>query len=139
LILYADTSSLFKLYLLDEGSDEVRRAVAASSQVTSSKIAYAETRVALARALRAQRLDQAAFRLARQKFEDEWTGMGAIEVEDQILQEAGDLGDLYPIRGFDAIHLASAKHVREQAQDLVRFSTADTRLREAAVAEGFAV
>ena len=139
MILYADTSSLAKLYLLENGSAEVRNLILAAPQVTTSEVAYAETRVALARALRDSRLDQAGFQYARQKFEGEWPAFGAIKVGDGILREAGDLGDLYPIRGFDAIHLASAKQVRAISSDEVMFSTADRRLRDAAVAEGFAV
>lgn len=137
MILYTDTSSLAKLYLVEDDSDEVRRLVGAASQVASSSVAYAETRVALARALRDGRLDEGGFQNARHKFEGEWPGIGGVEVSDRILREAGDLGDLHPIRGFDAIHLASAKQVRSLANDQVAFSTADRRLREAAGAEGF--
>jgi uncharacterized protein len=138
LILYADTSSLFKLYLVEAGSLEVRNAVSAASQVMSSVVAYAETRVALARALRDGRLDQPGFALARQKFEAEWPGMGGIEVTDEILRESADLGDVYPIRAFDCIHLASANWARVLSTEDVTFTTADQRLRDAAVAEGFA-
>ena len=139
MILYADTSSLFKLYLVEAGSAEVEIAVAAATQVASSKVAYAETRVALARAFRGGRLNQVELQSARRKFESEWPGMGAVEVSDEILREAGDLGDLYPIRGFGAIHLSSAKQVRAPSSDEVAFSTADRRLRDAAIAEGFSV
>jgi predicted nucleic acid-binding protein len=139
LILYVDTSSLFKLYLAEAGSAEVRSLVGAASQVTSSKIAYAETRVALARAFREGRLDQFAFQSAREKFEHEWLGISTVEVSDEILRDAGDLGDQYPIKGFNAIHLASAKQVRALSGDQTMFATADRRLRDAAVAEGFAI
>jgi len=139
LILYTDTSSLIKLYLVEEGSAEMGNLVAAATQVTTSNVAYAETRVGLARAFRDGRVNEGGFQNARQKFESEWPGIGAVELSDEILHEAGDLGDVYPIRGFDAIHLASAKQVREQGSQEVQFSTADRRLRDAAVAEGFSV
>jgi predicted nucleic acid-binding protein len=139
LILYADTSSLFKLYLAEEGSSEVRAAAVSASQIATSVVAYAETRIALARALREGRLDRRGFATARGKFEIEWSAIGAIDVTDEILGESGDLGDLYPIRAFDAIHLASAKQVRALARNEVGFSSADGRLRDAAVAEGFAL
>jgi len=118
---------------------EMRNLVAAAAQVTTSNVAYAETRVGLARAFRDGRVNEGGFQNARQKFESEWPGIGAVELSDEILHEAGDLGDSYPIRGFDAIHLASAKQVRAISSDEVMFSTADRRLRDAAVAEGFAV
>lgn len=139
MILYTDTSSLIKLYLVEDGSAEVRNLVTAATQVTTSKVAYAETRVGLARALRDGRVNRNEFQSARRKFASEWLGIGGVEVSDAILREAGDLGDAYPIRGFDAIHLASAKQVRDQSSEEVFFSTADRRLRDAAVAEDFSV
>ena len=139
MILYVDTSSLAKLYLLEDGSAEMRASALAAEQVTSSRIAHVETRVALARALRDRRIDEQALRDARRKFEVEWASLAALEVSDAILQQAGDLGDRHPIRALDAIHLASAEQVRALNQREVRFSTADRRLRDAAVAEGFSV
>ncbi len=124
---------------MEDGSAEIRNLVVSATHVTASNVAYAETRVGLARALRDGRLNGGGLQNARQKFESEWPGMGVVELNDEILHEAGDLGDVYPIRGFDAIHLASAKQVREQSSREVQFSTADRRLRDAAVAEGFTV
>jgi predicted nucleic acid-binding protein len=138
LILYSDTSSLAKLYILEEGSAEMRRLVLTVQRVTCSEVAYAETRVAIARALREGRLDESAFRQARRDFEADWVDYGAVTVGD-ILKDAGDLGDRYAIRGFDAIHLASALRVRQLAKQDVSFASADRRLRDAAVAEGFAL
>jgi predicted nucleic acid-binding protein len=139
LILYADTSNLFKLYVLEEGSGEVQVVAAAASQIASSIVAYAETRVAFARALREGRLDQEAFEDLRRKFDAEWPGIGGIDVATHILRESGNLGDLYPVRAIDAIHLASAKEVRASTTEEVMFSSADRRLRDAAIAEGFAL
>jgi predicted nucleic acid-binding protein len=113
-ILYADTSSLVKLYLVEERSVEIRQSSLAADEVICSKITYAETRVAFARALRDQRINQTEFESARRKFDFEWADLGAVEVSDRILRRAGDLGDQYPIRGFDAIHLSSAIEIRDQ-------------------------
>lgn len=139
MIVYADTSTLAKLYLLEDGSVEIRNLVAAASATTTSVVAYAETRVAMARAFRNGRLDERGLETARQKFEAEWPTTPTVEVSNEILREAGDLGDRYPIRGFDAIHLASAKQVLSLGEDEIVFSTADQRLRQAAIAEGFVV
>ena len=65
--------------------------------------------------------------------------MLVIDVSNMIVERAGDLADRYLIRGFDAIHLASAQQVRELNAGEVQFSTADRRLGDAAVAEGFSV
>ena len=65
--------------------------------------------------------------------------MIVLEVTHEIAREAGDLGDRYVIRGFDAVHLASATKLRTSTKSDVGFMTADRRLRDAAVAEGFSI
>ncbi|EDN65160.1 hypothetical protein BGP_6579 [Beggiatoa sp. PS] len=43
------------------------------------------------------------------------------------------------LRGFDAVHLASAIFLQEQLQQPLPFSTFDNRLRQAAIAENLQV
>ena len=117
----------------------MREAAVAAEQVTTSKIAYAETRAALARALRDRRLSDSQFAESRGKFDSECPDLTSSDVSDSILQQAGELVDRHPIRGLDAIHLASAKHTRAMNIAGVVFATADRRLRDAAAAEGFAL
>jgi len=139
LILYVDTSWLSKLYLDEEGSADVRDSVRAADRLASSRIAYAEARVALARAWRNGRIDDSVFRAARAEFERGWQSILVLEVTDEVTREAGELGDRHPIRGFDAIHLASATKFRTGTKEELSFMTVDRRLRDAAVAEGFSV
>ena len=47
--LYLDTSSLFKLYVEESGSDEVRMDLAQAKAVATSAVSYAEARAAFAR------------------------------------------------------------------------------------------
>ena len=49
MILYLDTSSLVKLYVDEPGSEDVLRLVDQAELVTTSVVAYAEARAALAR------------------------------------------------------------------------------------------
>jgi len=139
MILYADSSSLAKLYIEEEGSAETKEATRRAERVVSSLVAYAELRAALARARSNTRITENEFHLARARLDADWRAMLVIAVSNIIVERAGDLADRYLIRGFDAVHLASAGQMRELNQGEVRFSTADRRLRDAAVAEGFAV
>ena len=139
MILYVDTSWLSKLYFVEEGSADERESLRAADRLVSSRIAYAEARVALARAWRNGRIDDSVFRAARAEFERGWQSILVLEVTAEVTREAGDLGDRHAIRGFDAVHLASATEFRTVAQGDVSFMTADRRLRDAAVAEGFSV
>jgi len=139
MILYADSSSLAKLYIEEEGSAETKEATRRAQRVVSSLVAYAELRAALARARSNTRINEDEFRLARARLDADWRAMLVIDVSNMIVERAGDLADRYLIRGFDAIHLASAQQVRELNAGEVQFSTADRRLGDAAVAEGFSV
>jgi len=139
LILYLDTSCLSKLYLIEDGSHEVEAAVLDAERLVSSRIAYAETRVALARAWRNGRIDDAVFSAAKSEFEDSWQTVFVVEVTPAIVRDAAELGDKHPLRGFDAVHLASAVDFRIGEVRVVSFMTADRRLRDAASAEGFQV
>ncbi|MDM8563422.1 hypothetical protein QUF54_08725 [Candidatus Marithioploca araucensis] len=46
---------------------------------------------------------------------------------------------MHNLRGFDAVHLASALFLQEQLQQPLPFSTFDNRLRHAAIAENLQV
>jgi len=59
--LYLDTSSLVKLYIAEPGSELVRELVNQAVVVTTSVIAYTETRAALARRRREGALTPAVF------------------------------------------------------------------------------
>ncbi len=53
---------------------------------------------------------------------------------------AGELAVTHALRGFDAIHLAAALELRQQAEGvIVTFAVFDVRLTQAAKAEGFRV
>ncbi len=56
---------------------------------------------------------------------------------DDVLMLARDLIRRHPLRGFDAIHLASASALRTMLAEDFAFAAADTRLLEAARAERF--
>jgi predicted nucleic acid-binding protein len=75
-----------------------------------------------------------------------------VEVGSERVAEIWESGDLptlneaidrivqrHPLRGLDAIHLASALHVREESSEQVLFVCGDRRLLAAARAEGLTV
>jgi len=130
---------LSKLYLIEDGSVEVEAAVVAAERLVSSRIAYVETRVALARAWRDARISAAVFAAAKSEFEGSCQTAFVVEVTPAIVRDAAELGDKHPLRSFDAVHLASAVDFRANEQRDVTFMTAARRLRDAALAEGFEV
>jgi uncharacterized protein len=53
-----------------------------------------------------------------------------------LAHSAGDLAEKHLLRGFDAVHLASAVILREELTEPIRFLAFDDRLMTAAAAEG---
>ncbi|PYQ19805.1 MAG: VapC toxin family PIN domain ribonuclease [Acidobacteria bacterium] len=133
MILYLDTSSLVKLYVVEPGSDDVQRLVERAELVSTSVVAYAETRAALARRRRERSLAPAGYRRAKAAFEADWPRLLTLEVAEPLARRAGDLAELHRLRGFDALHLASYLTVKEEfAGETVRFSAADRALERTA-------
>ena len=136
MILYLDTSSLVKLYVEEEGSEAVRSQVSRAAFVATSMIAYVEARAAFARKRREGGLSEAEYARVLDEFGREWGTYLAVEVSEAIVTVAGDLAEGHDLRGFDAMHLASALALRDKMQSPVVFSCADRRLTEAAGALG---
>jgi hypothetical protein len=65
-----------------------------------------------------------------------WESYIRVDLRDEILQLAHDLIRQHPLRGFDAIHLASAVSVKRAVGEDLTFGAADVRLFRAAKSEG---
>ena len=135
MMLYLDTSALVKLYVDEPMSQEVTAAVDEAEAVATSLIAYIEARAAFARARREARLSAQAYRHIVDAFVEDWPRYVAVEVTDRLVKEAGDLAVHRALRGYDAIHLASALSVRERVSSAVTFLAFDRALTVAAKRE----
>jgi predicted nucleic acid-binding protein len=131
--LYLDTSSLLKLYVVENGSDEVRHDMADADTVATSAVSYAEARAAFARRRREGIITPAMFRHVKQDFDGDWIRFLVVEPTMELCGAAGALAERFELRGFDSIHLASfLQVVREAGRAEARFSSFDRRLNRAA-------
>ena len=64
--------------------------------------------------------------------EDHWDEIDTVEVTDDLVRFAGDLADRRALRGYDAVHLASALILGDE----VVMATWDRELSDAASEEG---
>lgn len=139
MIVYLDTSAWVKLYVREPGSTELRAAIAEAEALAASVVAYPEARAAFAR-LRAQGLSTPAKHQQRlAQLNRDWENLLRIELVPAVVRSAGDLAEVYGLRGFDSIHLASAMWLREQASTPLYFAVFDQRLRTAAEQAGLAI
>jgi predicted nucleic acid-binding protein len=137
LILYLETSNLVKLYVREKDSDVVRESVKAAEVVATSVLAYAEARAAFARKLREKGISEEAHKGVKEALDRDWPSYFVLNSAAATARAAGDLAEKHGLRGFDALHLASAMELRAAGVSDLRFSTADARLRASARVEGF--
>jgi predicted nucleic acid-binding protein len=132
---YLDTSALIKRFVDEPGSELVAAIVAKERPIAIAKIAYAEVHAGLARKRWEGGLSARQYARSREQFEEDWGAYVRVDLRDDILVLARDLIQRHPLRGFDAIHLASALSLRSALAEDIRFVAADTRLLQAAEVE----
>ncbi len=131
--LCLDTSSLVKLYVEEEGSNEVRLLVRRAEWVATSVLSYPEARSALARQLREARLTVEGHEQTRADLERDWPHLLVLDLVEPIWRQAAVLAETYSLRALDSLHLASyAFLLRENPKASIQFSCFDERLTEAA-------
>jgi uncharacterized protein len=108
---------------------------ATSHPAISGILSYPEGRAALAAARRGARLTVATHRRALEDFEALQGELSLIGIDGQLAREASRLAEKFALRGYDAVHLASALSAGVAAT-LVSW---DADLRRAATQNGCAV
>ena len=135
MILYLDTSSLVKLYVEETASADVEGWVGSAELTATSLIAYAEARAAFSRRFREHAYSSKDHKRLVSQFESDWKNFMAIHVTGELVRRAGDYAEKHGLRGFDAVHLASALTLREKLASPVTFSCYDIRLQNASQRE----
>lgn len=133
---YVDTSALLKLLVREVETDDLRAIWDQVSDRYASLIGYVELRSAIAAARRARRLTGATCIAAAGEADVLWARLAAVEVDEPLVRDAGELADRHGLRAGDALHLASAMRIADGPTAFIAY---DARLRKAAVAEGFIV
>ena len=136
MIAYLDTSALVKLYVAEEGARALRRRAARSEALATSVVAYAEARAAFAHLLRTGRTSERQHARRITRLNADWDGFVRIELTPELVREAGDTAELYGLRGFDAVHLASGLWLKERSAVPLVFAAYDRRLHAAAARAG---
>lgn len=95
-------------------------------------LAYPEGRAALAAATRARRLSSAGHRDALADLEAVHAALFVVAIDDALARRAGDLAAQHDLRGYDAVHLASALRLGTDTTLI----TWDEQLRRAAIDAG---
>lgn len=145
--IYLDTSALVKLFIREEGSDRVRRLTGGrrgAQVLLVSRLGHTEASVSFARMVHLGRLAAADLPRLLGSLDDYWaTSIQEVSLSDSVLNEARQLAQRFPLRTYDAIHLASAREARRMLDGSfngeLRFLAFDSALTRAARETGFAV
>lgn len=133
--LYLDTSALLKKYFWESGSADIINLWKKADSLSTSSVAYAEALAACYRKNRENPIQINVFTSILDAFQQDWQSFICVEVNDTLHQEIGRLIALYPLRGFDAIHLASALTLNNVLSAPFIFACFDKGLHKAARSE----
>jgi len=135
-ILYLDSSALVKRYVAEKGSAETRHIISRSDVLGTVIITRAEVAAALAKAIRMRVLDSHVAEQRLKRFYADWGALARLPVDDSVVTLAGRLAWDYNLRGYDAVHLASAITWQDALDETVTLATFDKHLWEAAASAG---
>ena len=138
MILFCDTSALLKLYIVEAQSDALKVLVQEAEAVAVCRIAWAEAYAALSRRAREVSEDSLLIEQAKAALAYDWPHFVVLEIDQPLVELAGEYADTFALRGYDSIQLAAAFEAGRISQTPIFFACFDTRLNKAAKLLGMA-
>lgn len=139
LIIYLDTSALLKRYINEAGSEELNSLLAGADEIATVVITRVETASAVTRLVFLRSITEEEGERLWNEFSEDWEIITRLQVTSQGIERAATLARHYGLRGYDAVHLASAILWQENLNLPVTLATFDRNLWRAARQAGVAV
>jgi predicted nucleic acid-binding protein len=136
MILYLDTSALVKKYFEEKNSLEVISVWKSALGIATSAVAYAELLAAVYRKASETHVKKSLLQSVVGRFQEDWSSFIIVGVDNRLNEAIHKAIADYGLRGFDAIHLASALAIGSAINDDYLFACYDDKLNQAARAEG---
>jgi uncharacterized protein len=140
-----DTSALVKRYVAETGSNWIQSItdIATGNSIAIAQITWVEVLSALARRQREGSLSAGDFNSVVQDFREDFDNQyQVIQINQPLIEKAGELIIQYPLRAYDAVQLASALEFQAACAQMPNtqliFVSADNRLLNIAQSEGLA-
>ncbi len=138
-IVYLDASALVKCFVVEAGSAEVGLLIREARIVGTSLISRAEVVAAFAQVVRMKLLSRQEMIGVLQTFRMAWPRLLRLELTETVVARADTLAWEHELRGYDAVHLASALSWNEAIGEPVTLATFDRELWQAGRAAGLVV
>lgn len=149
-MIYIDSSALLKHYVHEAGTDVLDEKLNETSgqhrNIFVSVLGYAEILATFARRIRENHRLGRQIELLQEQFKNDWMfEITHVELNARVLLFVPRLVSSYPLKGSDAVHLASALWLRDaltlgvefgHANRRLTFATSDKQLKRAVLAEG---
>ena len=136
MIVYLDASALVKRYVAEASSAKVAELIGQASAVGTAIISRAEVAAALAKAVRMKLLARDEAASALQVFSADWENLIRLQMTEILASRAASLAWDHGLRGYDAVHLASALFWQDMLGEPVTIASYDRQLWEAARTTG---
>lgn len=121
---------------MEDGSELAAELWASAYPAATSVLAYAEGRAALKAARRLNRIGEPQHREALAVFEELYAELATVGVDQELVARAGEFAEALDLRGYDAMHLATAIGLGDEEAVMV---TWDRDLSRAAERVGLSV
>jgi predicted nucleic acid-binding protein len=130
-MVYLDTSALVKNYVQEPHAEVVRQLVSGERLLATSTITRAEVAAAFSKAIRTGSLTRYAADRCLKVFHEDWKHYIRIRVTEAVVARADNLACTFRLRGYDAVHLASAMEWQERLGEAGVLATFDLELWQA--------
>ncbi|MEW6028847.1 MAG: type II toxin-antitoxin system VapC family toxin [Chloroflexota bacterium] len=128
LTIYLDTSVLLKRYLKEARAEETRQFLEEADEIATGVITRVEIASALARLAFLSSITAEEAEKIWTEFSDDWTIITRLQVISEVIERTASLARQYRLRGYDAVHLASALLWKEKMSLPVTLATFDREL-----------
>ena len=136
MIVYLDASALIKRYVAETGSAAVGKLIDQAEALGTSVISRAEVSAAFGKAVRLKFVTRDAAASAMKQFAADWPHFVRLQLTETLAARAGSLAWEQGLRGYDAVHLATALVWHETLGQPVLVATFDRQLWQGAQATG---
>lgn len=113
MIAYFDTSAFVPLLLKEPVTAFCRQVWGDSDAVVTSRLLYVEAAAALAQARRSKRIGDGYHRAGLQQLDRLWPEFDVVEPDERVVRRAAELAHECGLRGYDAVHCASAEQLAD--------------------------
>lgn len=139
MILYLDASALVKKYFKEAGSQEIVSLWKKAEAIITSSVTYAEVMASFFRKKREVFIEDQIFQSIIKTFHHDWQKFIIVAVNNELNEAIDRLVAIYPLHGFDALHLASALIIHASVPEDFLFACFDQKLSLAAAAENLKI